>query len=50
MILDVGGERFTALRSSLSRFPTTRSADKQTLILMTFSVRLGRLIRAETVR
>ena len=34
VILDVGGDRFTALRSTLHRFPTTR---------------LGRLVRADTI-
>ena len=34
VILDVGGDRFTALRSTLHRFPTTR---------------LGRLVRANTI-
>ena len=53
IILDVGGEKFTALKSTLFRLPTSR------YIILTYLVnvkyyhacaRLGKLVRAVTVR
>ena len=52
IILDVGGEKFTALKSTLFRLPTSRYIILTNLVNKDNHVcfRLGKLIRATTVR
>ena len=47
MILDVGGERFTAQRNSLLRFPTTRQLISNSIIYHILDSRYGLKIKLD---